>query len=341
MINGKNSFYYTTDKSTFIGKIEALEYAQKNNQSVYFYYYDDVYSKIDWTIEPPGNLDFYYKEQAQRLRDEYDYLILAYSGGADSTNILETFHYNNIKLDKILMVGAFSQDELNESDENHNGELYKNCFPYVKELGLESISQVVDYTKLFDKPKDFSIYQCGDEWASHIGTFFSVHNWFWYDVEKYVVPPGMENKKVGLIFGKDKPFIMERNLIPGFCFWDKPVLSYAAGRPNTNLHKINFYWDPQSPLILIKQLHVLKTLQWNISSIKEEHINHFVYNLRKPLNFKSPKSVSPVLSLRDMYILKHKGSDVFDFYSAGIKKLHSRVGLENLKSVESKFYSIK
>ena len=42
-----------------------------------------------------------YVERCNQLRDKYDYLVLHYSGGSDSHNILHTFLTNNIKLDEI------------------------------------------------------------------------------------------------------------------------------------------------------------------------------------------------------------------------------------------------
>ena len=89
--------YYSGQKK-FSSKYDALMYHKKTKEEVFFYYNDEIYDKIDWSIEPPGTLDFYYKEQAQRIRDSYDYVILCFSGGADSTNILNTFYYNNIKI---------------------------------------------------------------------------------------------------------------------------------------------------------------------------------------------------------------------------------------------------
>ena len=85
--------HYYSHKKIFGNKIQALQ----SNQPIQYYYYDDVWSKCDWTIEPSEPLEYYYKEQAQRIRDNYDYVVLCYSGGFDSSNILETFYYNNIK----------------------------------------------------------------------------------------------------------------------------------------------------------------------------------------------------------------------------------------------------
>jgi hypothetical protein len=101
-MNPENNFYfYSKDVAKFKSKIDAIEYSQKTGQEINFYFYDDTYAALDWKKELTPDLDYYYKQQALRLREKYDYLILAYSGGADSTCILETFIHNNIKLDKI------------------------------------------------------------------------------------------------------------------------------------------------------------------------------------------------------------------------------------------------
>jgi hypothetical protein len=60
-----------------------------------------------------------------------------------------------------------------------------------------------------------------------IGSFFSVHNFFWRDAEKILTPNEWKNKKVGFIFGIDKPEIC---LIDGnftFNFSDAPVMQYG------------------------------------------------------------------------------------------------------------------
>ena len=210
MLNN-NFYFYSEDGSRFSSKIFAIEYSKKTGQAINFYYHDDVYNQVDWQKELPEDLKYYYKQQALRLREKYDYLILTYSGGFDSTNILETFVENNIKLDKILVVGAFSKDSEWGVDENHNGEIYHNAIPYLEELGLMDITEVVDYTQYIcgDKFKNLSIYKHGQNWIYEIGSFFSVHHWFWRDSQIIVTPEEWKDKKVGYIFGIDKPQIDE------------------------------------------------------------------------------------------------------------------------------------
>lgn len=330
----QNCFYYTNSKKIFTNKIEALEYAQSSGEQIFYYYNDHIYDKLDWTIEPPESLEFYYKEQAQRIRDEYDYVVLFYSGGYDSSNILETFHFNNIKLDKIVCVGAFKQDSFHGVDENHNGEIYNNCYPYINELGLQSITQICDYTDYFDDVKNFSVYEYGEQWIENIGSWFSPHNWFWRDIHKYVVPENMKDKKVALLWGRDKPYTRKINGNVVFRFTDRATTGYGGIVDLGNIHRINFYWDPNYPIIPVKQVHTLM----KYGKLDQPNL---VYNLRKPILFKSAKSPSNLISLRDNFILYKTNSSVYDFYQQGMKTMMERVNPLEDFVVESRFYITK
>lgn len=349
--------YYFDDGVKLESKVKALEYKHKTNLEPRFYYFDHIYDKVNWLVEPPQSLDYYYVQQAQRIRDEYDYVILCYSGGYDSTNILETFHFNNIKLDKILIVGAFSQDSHSGVDENHNGELYHNAFPYVEQLGLSSITQVIDYTTMFDDINKLSITQWTNEWIHETGGWFSPHHFFWRDAEKHVVPKEYHDKRVALIFGKDKPYITIKDRKFGFEFKDIAIQGYGNKNLSNNINcdRINFYWDPASPEILVKQLHVLLrqyiTKRFELSSnIQMGHdviggisTNDMIYNLKRPLIFKSPKSPLKIISLRDQYLLHHKNSNIYKFYEAGLQHLKYKLpnsDVAKLPTISSKFYSI-
>jgi hypothetical protein len=358
-------FYYFDNGKKFTSKIEAIKYSQQTRLLPKFYYYDHVYEKLDWTREPSETLDYYYKQHAQRIRDNYDYVILAYSGGYDSTNILETFYYNNIKLDKIITVGALKQDSCSGVDENHNGELYHNVFPYIKELGLESITQVIDYTDLFNKVENFSISSYKENWVDEIGAWFSPHNWFWRDVGKYVIPKEWGDKKVALIFGKDKPALFyspegksqiailnHGYRLNGFQFRDTPCYNYGdTGQIEENLTRINFYWDPNNTDILLKQLHIMKTVydinalnsyepSMGVQTLGNIDTNHIVYNLKKPLIFKSPKSKNNIFSLRDNYLKNKKNSELYKFYIKGLNRINSEVNLNSMVAIPSRFYDM-
>jgi hypothetical protein len=333
--------YYSEDGTNFSNRIEAIRYHLASGSKIFCYYYDDVYDKLDWTVEPEGTLDFHYKQQAQKIRDEHDYVILCYSGGFDSTNILETFHYNNIKLDKIVVQGPFKQDVHSGSDENQNGEIYENAFPYLNQLGLNSIVQVVDNTDFYGDMTQFSIYAMGDSWVNYIGARYSPHHFFWRDLPKYVVPKEYEDKKIAIVWGIDKPYLFKSSGKFVFRFRDGVLTTYGRSIQPTqaNINNINFYWDPTYPLILLKQLHTLKKFEFRIGSFSRLTIQSALYNLKNPLNYVGSKSPDIYVGLRDQFLLTKGESDILKFHQAGLKTIQD-IDMNKFKNIDSKDYAI-
>jgi len=333
--------YYSEDGKKFSNRIEAIRYSLSSGKKIYCYYYDDVYDKLDWTIEPEGSLDFHYKQQAQKIRDEFDYVILCYSGGLDSTNILETFHYNNIKLDKIVVQGPFKQDSFTGSDENQNGEVYKNAFPYLNQLGLTGITQFIDNTELYGDITQFSIYQTGDDWANHIGARYSPHHFFWRDLDHYVVPKEYQDKKIAIVWGTDKPYLVHSNGKTVFRFRDGALTSYGRfDQPlRSNVTNVNFYWDPTYPLILLKQLHALNEYKHHIGRFNRLSIGNVLYDLKVPLNHLSSKSPDIYVGLRDQFLFRIGESDILKFHQAGLKSIQD-IDMDKFRNIDSKEYAI-
>ena len=92
----------------FRSKFLASVYATQANQQISFHFNDEILSELDWETEPPHDIDYYYKLRAESLRDQYDYIVLMYSGGADSSTILKTFLRNNIHIDEIATYGIWN-----------------------------------------------------------------------------------------------------------------------------------------------------------------------------------------------------------------------------------------
>ena len=112
-----NIFYYSENKeNSFDNRIDA----DMHQDPCFLYYYDKEFASSDWKTEPKKSLKELYKERAEQIRAKYAYLILAFSGGHDSTQVLETFYYNNIHIDEILLVGAYSKDAYVGDDTHHD-----------------------------------------------------------------------------------------------------------------------------------------------------------------------------------------------------------------------------
>ena len=62
-----------------------------------------LFRSFNWRSRLNVPLTDLYRLRAQQLRDKYDYLILWFSGGADSTTILQSFIHNGIHLDEVIV----------------------------------------------------------------------------------------------------------------------------------------------------------------------------------------------------------------------------------------------
>ena len=90
--------YYTVGTFKTYSKLMAILEHEKTGVHPQWHFNDEEFSAHDWKQEPQESLVELYRRRAQQIRDRYDYLVLFYSGGADSTNILQTFINNDIKL---------------------------------------------------------------------------------------------------------------------------------------------------------------------------------------------------------------------------------------------------
>lgn len=82
-----------------------LAYIESMNTGlpVKFYCRDSIYDQYDWTKEPEQSLDELMTAHALSLRDQYERLILLWSGGTDSHTIYNIFKRANIHIDEIII----------------------------------------------------------------------------------------------------------------------------------------------------------------------------------------------------------------------------------------------
>jgi hypothetical protein len=89
--------YYLVDGIKTFSKFEAWQHARDagiSSESIRFDFNSDLFSTIDWSIEPSESLDKLYANRARQLREKYDYIVLVYSGGIDSHVALQSFLKN-------------------------------------------------------------------------------------------------------------------------------------------------------------------------------------------------------------------------------------------------------
>lgn len=340
----KNDIFYYDDKNVFLNRNDAIRFG--NNCK--FYYHDDKFSTLDWSKEPKEPLQELYRRRAQQIRDNYDHVVICYSGGIDSTQILETFYYNNIHIDEVLIVGALSQDQGFGSDENHNADLYFNAFPTVNDLHLPNTKiTFVDYTKYFDNIKNFTLIEkYGVDYIEHIGVRTSIHNLFWYDLDKFL----NHKKRTAYVMGKEKPILKYDGLLQKYyaCFSDISYTDYGNRYQYSSGERINFYSHPEAFDIMLKQYYMIKNENEYVRTISNDLENVFdsyfdrikkiIYQLRNPLKHQSMKSKSTYLSARDMFIVNKKNSDIYETYAKAVVNLNKSINISTKQIFESKRY---
>lgn len=347
----ENTFYYTADGKRFNNKTLGLLHANKIGSTLEWYYFDKEFSKYNWQLEPVEPLEELYRLRAQYIRDRYKKISICYSGGYDSTNILNTFLQHNLFIDEVIIVGAFSKDTFSGSDENHNGEIYHNAFPKLKELDSRTKVTIIDYTTLWNKLE--LVQQNDADVLSTLNTHYSPHHWFWYQLGEFI-----HNKEnTAIIWGCDKPILMKKNNKWYHYFSDAAATSYGfQGRMQQNQQigttNVNFYWDIECVPLIIKQCHEVKRyvdlfmklhgdyltpkIQNNDDVIREKFIAKIIYpNLR--LNYKSPKSTSLNFSLRDTFLTKETTNPIIQLFK---KSIELRTIISDSKIYRSKPYEI-
>lgn len=263
--------YYICDNLEFDSKIRACIHSVEHVKPVTWVFNNDEFNKHDWKTEPEESLDAIYDRRARQLREEYDYVILSYSGGADSHNILTAFARQGLHIDEIItntmtkasskamVVDVNNKDAYNAPEAEH----HLNTIPRLKEIATAMPKTKITITDLSDSLFE-SLETAGD--ASWV-----------LDKREGLNPAGMtrfnylrfneirkqfdKDKKIALIVGIEKPRTMINRGEFLMAFSDRTtnmitVAEHLKEYPNATVEF--FYWTPDCVEIMIKQGHVIK-----------------------------------------------------------------------------------
>ena len=264
----KFGFYQVGDLK-FYNKLDAAITATRLNLPLKWNFNDDVFSAYDWSQEPVHSLVELYRQRAQQIRDSYDYVILWYSGGADSDNILHAFIDNNIALDEAACVVNIEAD----SNKNGylNGEIYniavhkiqaaQKTQPWLKHTIIDICQATIDFYQSTRNHFD---------WVHRVSQYINPN----YGARSIIVKtqPDWMNRitagqRVAFIWGVDKPKIVDlgktwmlifRDVLDAACVTEQQV------NPTEGQFDEIFYWTPDLPELIIKQAHVLKRFMKNL-----------------------------------------------------------------------------
>jgi len=261
--------YYEYEGKSYFDKLDVLDSALSKrdyNPNIIFNFNDHIYSNIDWETEPSLSLNEIYKMRAQQLRDEYDYLILMYTGGSDSRQVLHTFLDNGIFLDEVQSIHPQKITSSMEVSTNRN---HPYAFMFEFNLttmpGLEDLHKRSPKTKIqiIDMSDDLLKYHKDENYfvdRAHQSQF-GVYHMIKTNIGLEYNRKNSERKgKVGVIYGVDKPRVVMRNN-KLFCYFVD--VGRAGAQPQRKQNDINytsifFFTTPNLPQLIVKQCHVIK-----------------------------------------------------------------------------------
>lgn len=277
----KFGFYEVGNQKTY-SKLEALEFKKATGLPINWNFNDRVFENFNWTIEPAESLEFYYAQRARQLRQKYDYLVLMYSGGADSSAVLDTFVENNLFLDEICQYHNL-QGENGNKNSWMNEEVFHNSGPRTQVLidtnpvYKNTVHRMLDITDLQKNILNTHDYKF-DVWYKTNGyhTPNSLARTHLRETAEYkkIIESG---KTVCFIWSVDKPEVVcDDSNNYWFVFTDaKDGQGVTAATQMLNRdweHDEYFFWSPDLPELLCKQGHVVKKFLEKVTSDQVDNI---------------------------------------------------------------------
>jgi hypothetical protein len=288
--------YYQVGFKKFYNKTMALLENHRTGYEVEWVFNDDVYSKIDWSLPIEIPLMELYKKRALQLRERYDYLIMYYSGGADSTNALHAFIDNNIFIDELIMhMPEPVQKTVNGHDTSNLN--YYSEVEYAAVVHLKKYkNNIHPNTKI--KIQDFS--KTGmellnrEDWfdTSPLGLSVSISGILRQVTQEYdshYLKIQDLGKSTCYIMGIDKPLVWNDGTDYYGFFMDTSAYHYinpvdfnkSASIVDTVTTEF-FYWTPDMPEIVIKQAQEIKRhydsnplIKWMAEASLTKHITEY------------------------------------------------------------------
>lgn len=340
--------FYQVGPSKFYNKAQAIVASQSTGHWPEFIFNDSAFSAADWSTEPTETLQEIYIRRARQLREKYDHLVLSYSSGSDSSNILHAFLHNGIKLDEVFCYGPFS------TNQGRNGTLTKSAENNFREIDLVALPYLRELSK--NHKFELTIY----DWTEDMANGFKSSDWIWTEAQSRLSPSIVvrnrlhnarshlnlvdKGKKVGFIFGIDKPKVILKDGVYYMAFLDLTLnMGVGPGGLMTGNNWENdeyFYWTPDLPELVIKQGHVLKNFFEANPSFKPyvenshegawhepystkyfDLVKRLLYPGFNPLIWQTNKISSLTYTEHDNWFINHPDLPARDHWLAGLREL--------------------
>jgi len=346
--------YYQVNDLKIKSKIEACLTATQLNTVPVWNFNDEYFSSFDWSIEPQEDIEELYKKRALELREKYDHIVIHFSAGRDSGNIMDTFIKNNILVDEIFIRGPF--DHLDKSrvkfhEDYFYAEIFIAAYP-IAEMIKEKYYPNVEITVHDTKKYTIDFFKENKNWFELGNSNLNPGNYYKADYDQ--MNPNWrklaeKGKRIGHIMGIDKPRVLKIKDNFYFSFIDTPTIDFGNPR-NTKIdlpmYNEMFYWHPDCAKMLIKQGHLVKNAIKNNNDVALQNrknnsnaykylqdrrfewhneIAHIIYKRHIPVLYECPKSLSEIRNGYLSWFWKDVQSEHYQNWNNGLEFLFSRI----------------
>lgn len=367
--------FYLVGWKKFYNKTLALLENMRTGYDLLWIFNDSVYSSINWTVPVEETLQNLYLKRAKQLREKYDYIVLYYSGGADSNNILHTFIDNNIFIDEIVMqmVECDRKNYNNKDLSNRNAyaEIDFVAMPYLNSIKHKLHPATKIRIQDFGAPTIEILKH--DNWfeTNPLGTNITlggVGRQYAQVLDTHILRLADTSKTVCQLLGVDKPLVY----FDGTDYYAYFVDSSAMHAVPTELsqHEVFtryvtefFYWTPDMPEIVVKQAQEIKA-QCQADTVKQQlwtqsltkHVGEYrsamhpiIYPGIETPKFQTEKPSGAIIRDMDSWFWNTASATIKDNYLNAIKYLgdntngkYSVTGdIKNgLQATRTKFYKL-
>jgi hypothetical protein len=344
--------YYKVGDQIFYSKPEAFIYATETDRWPEWKFNIETYARLDWTQEPETNIRELYRMRAQQLRDKYDYIRLECSGGSDSTTVAFSFLLNNIHLDEVIFrypkTGdkGVAGDPFDTKATNTLSEFDFAARPllnWIKTNFPKTVVRIHDFAENMLEEENTR----DESWVFHTRDWFQPahadkYNQFSIREHRELADSG---KKIAVISGIEKPRM---------CIIDNKWYVYFADVHANSAHPIigdytnitneYFYWTPDFPEIINKQVHLIKQwfdmdqnshlynlLQWPNNSISqrtayEQIVKSIIYPDYDMETWQTSKPTNSFYNEMDnWFYINFRDTNLYQAWEAGLQLLTDKI----------------
>jgi hypothetical protein len=357
--------YYTVGNDIFYNKNLALLRGSKVptpddiHDPVHWFFNEKTFFKYPWHIEPKEDLRELYRRRAQQIRDDYDYVRLELSGGADSSTVAFAFLLNGIHLDEVVYRYPKGGDKGCTDDPiNTRAENYLSESAFAAKPILRWIANNYPATKItvHDYLSDMLEQQTDESWIFKTHHYLQPSHQVKHNVTASIEQRRMldKGKRIAMVMGVDKPKLCIKD-----GKWFMYFVDSLAQRNNVTADDVDsvktelFYWAPEGCNIMAKQAHLIK--QWfempqnsgfkylacwpNSNYALRTHLEQLIKPIIYPdydfNTFQVAKSSNIFRAEMDTWFLKNmQDTSIFQVWEAGVKHVIENVHPRYLENTD-------